>query len=331
MPASRQPAQAQNVTAILDQTLARSIVNDGIHRYIASRRAKVDAFVEHTFSLRGAWEVNRKGVGRDIVRAPLNTLMIAPTLALEGAAHVARKSGRTEMAKHLSGRNLFLKTDVGRELEWRLFSEFFELPFADKKSGRDFTGDALAQEILKDPRLIKQIQPFVMDAAAEAAKPGGRAWLDETVTAYMGTRAAATELSTLVMCMGTGAALTQQLTPGLISLGPAVAKSLEASLAAHGFAGTATASVPTATAMAAGGTVALVFAASCVTAISGAVTDPLQRALGLHHKRLHQMLDLMEEAFIMGDRAPFVVADQYVGRVMDLADVSLALWHARPI
>ena len=44
---------------------------------------------------------------------------------------------------------------------------------------------------------------------------------------------------------------------------------------------------------------------------------------------LDAALILMEEAFIVGERAPFVVADQYVGRVMDLADITMALWHAR--
>lgn len=325
-------SHANNITAVLDTPLARQIVTDGIRRYIDSRRAKVDEFVDQTYDQKGAWALNKKGLGGDIFRAPFNTLMIAPTLAMEGGAALLRKSGRHGLASKLSGRNLFLKTAVARELQWRLHTELFELPFSDHASGRHYTGDALAREILMDPRLIAQIEPLVMASAQEASKPGGRVWLDETLTAYLGTRAAATELATLVLCLTTGATLTQQLTPGLISLGPATAKALEVALAGSSTFGSVSAgALPPATVAAVGGTLALVLTASVISAVSGAVTDPIQRKLGLHHRRLHQMLDLMEEAFVTGERGPFIVADQYVGRVMDLADVSMALWHARPI
>jgi len=321
------------MTAVLDTTLARQIVDDSIRRYIRSRRARVEEFTRNHFSREGAWALNKRGIGGDIVKAPLNTLMVAPTLALEGAAYVARKADRPDISRKLTSKGLFLKTDVAKELEWLLYSELFELPYVHEgEKWRRSSGDALAREILSDPRLIVAIEPMVLAAAREAAKPGGRAWLEETLTAYLGTRAGTTELTTLVLCLSTGGVLAHQLTPGLISLGPAVARVAEAVLAAKGISGSALLGViPPATAVAAGGTAMLVAAASVLSAVSGAVTDPIQQRLGLHQRRLHQVLDLMEEAFLSGDRAPFVVADQYVGRIMDIADVGLALWHARPI
>ncbi len=322
----------QALTAVLDTTLARQIVEDGIRRYIASRREKIDGFVDKHFSAKGAWNLNRNGLGADIIKAPLNTLMVAPTLAVEGAAYLARKANRPDISKALTSRSLFFKTDVARELEWLMYTELFELPcqHATQKWRRN-SGDALARAILSDPRLIAHMEPMVLAAAREAAKPGGRAWLEETLTAYLGTRAATTELSTLIMCLSTGAALSQQLTPGLISLGPAVAHAAEAAIVAKGLAGGGAlfGLIPPATMAAVGGTAALVLSASILSAVSGAVTDPIQARLGLHQRRLHQVLDLMEEAFLYGDRAPFIVADQYVGRVMDIADVTMAIWHAR--
>ncbi len=325
-------ASAQPIQAVLDTTLARQIVVDGIRRYIQSRRDRIDGFVERHFSVSGAWSLNKRGFGLDVVKAPLNTLLVAPTLAMAGAGVLARKAKRPELAQKLSNTNLFFKTDVSRELEWLIYTELFELPFEhETDKDRSFSGDALARVILSDARLISQIEPMVMASAQEAAKPGGRAWLDETLIAYLGSRAATMELSTLVMCLSTGAALTQQLTPGLISLGPAVSHAAQAAIAAKSLtgAGIAAGSVPPAAAVAAGGTAALVAGASVLSAVSGAVTDPIQQKLGVHQRRLHQVLDLMEEAFIVGERAPFIVADQYVGRVMDLADITMALWHAR--
>lgn len=326
--------KGREVTAVLDRTLARTIVDDGIRRYINKRREMVPEFVEKHFSTRGAWDLNKRGVGADILKAPINTLLVAPTLALEGCAFVAGKAGKPDVARRLRSQNLFFKTDVAQELEYLLYTELFELPYQHQgEKWRKSAADALAREILCDHRLVTQIEPMVLAAAREAAKPGGRQWLEETLTAYLGSRSATTELSTLIMCLSTGAALTQQLTPGLISLGPAVIHSIEGALTAHGIATSSTVmgyAAPGAIA-AAGGTAALVVSASVLSAVSGVVTDPIQKALGLHERRLMQVLDLMEEAFIVGERGPFVVADQYVGRIMDLADVGMALWHARPI
>jgi len=322
----------QPLQAVMDTTLARQIVEDGIRRFINTRRARIDDFVERNFSFSGSWDLNKRGFGLDIVKAPVNTLLVAPTLALAGASAAARKLNRPDLARKWSKKDLFLKTNVARELEWRIYTELFELPFVhDADPSLTFAGDALAREILCDPRLISQIEPMVMASAREAAKPGGRQWLDETLTAYLGSRAATMELSTLVMCLSTGGALTQQLTPGLISLGPAVSQAAQSAITAKSLAGAgfAAGTVPPAAAIAAGGTAALVVGASVLSAVSGAVTDPIQQKFGLHQRRLHQVLDLTEEAFIVGERAPFVVADQYVGRVMDLADITMALWHAR--
>ena len=45
----------------LDETLVRSIVEAGLRRYFASRRAKIEAFVDSRFSWRGALAVNARG------------------------------------------------------------------------------------------------------------------------------------------------------------------------------------------------------------------------------------------------------------------------------
>ena len=44
----------------------------------AKVRARIPAFVDRHFGIRGALKLNRKGLGRDLYRAPLNAALILP-------------------------------------------------------------------------------------------------------------------------------------------------------------------------------------------------------------------------------------------------------------
>jgi hypothetical protein len=50
--------------------------------------------------------------------------------------------------------------------------------------------------------------------------------LEETLEAYAGTRVAAAEIATSLMTLGAGAITIQKVTPGVMSLGPALAAAL---------------------------------------------------------------------------------------------------------
>ncbi|MBX6323503.1 MAG: hypothetical protein IRY94_16895, partial [Rhodospirillaceae bacterium] len=65
----------------VDESTAAAIVDDAIGRYFDSRRARVDAFAARVFSLRGAFDLNRRALGWDLARAPANVALAAPPLA----------------------------------------------------------------------------------------------------------------------------------------------------------------------------------------------------------------------------------------------------------
>ena len=56
-------------------------------------------------------------------------------------------------------------------------------------------------------------------------------------------------------------------------------------------------------------------------AFAGVVSDPVQRALGLHRARLLRMLSALEQQFFDPAAPGFAVHDHYVARLLDLFDI----------
>src|SRR5262245_17989541 len=135
----------------LDRQLAHDIVDDAARRYFASRRDRVKPFVDRHFSVTGAAAIHRKALGWDLARAPANLLLAVPHLAVRLAASWAKSLRSPRAADFLKGRKLQFDTDVAREVEWLIMTEFLELPF--QQGERRSRKDALSDLILGDPRL----------------------------------------------------------------------------------------------------------------------------------------------------------------------------------
>jgi hypothetical protein len=161
-----------------------------------------------------------------------------------------------------------------------------------------------------------------------ADDPGFRERLTDALGAYTGSRVAASEISTSLLTLATGAVAWQQFTPGALSLGPLVAGSVAHMLAVSSFplGGTAGAVwyalFPAAASplFVAGVTGSVLAGAAVLTAFAGVVADPVQRRLGLHRRRLGRLIDVVER-HLRGEDARMVVRDHYVARLLDLFDL----------
>ena len=61
-----------------------------------------------------------------------------------------------------------------------------------------------------------------------------------------------------------------------------------------------------------------------VASYTGMVTDPLQKSLGWHHKKLNKLIDALEvQLSDNSDETELSYKDGYVARIMDLADLLL--------
>jgi hypothetical protein len=313
---------------------ARAIVDDGVRQYFADRRGRVRWFVDRNFSLRGSLRLHRKAVGWDIARAPFNLTMAVPQIGLLLAGKAARKLGAPKVAARLGSARLTVDTAVGRELAWRLHTDLLELPYQD--GDRVSPKDALAETILADGRVAAAIAPALEAIGAHGEDPGLRQRLEDAMTEYARTRAAATEITTAMLTLSTGALAVQKLTPGALTLGPTLAAAIAQQSAVMSFPmGAALGSMwyglfPAApSALLVGTLTGGLFAASTlVSAFAGIVADPVQRRLGLHQLRLRRMLDALERQMHDPAAPGFAVHDHYVARLLDLFDAAAALVRA---
>ncbi len=328
------PAAVGTALAVVDRGLVQAIVNQAIDRYIATRRRRIPDFIDRNFSLSGALRLHRRAVGWDMVRAPVNLALAVPYVALKLGAAGSRAAGADRVAGWLDRRRPFLASAVAREVEWRLFSELLELPYA--QPGRSFHRDALAEEIFRDPRVAAAMHEMLVAIGRRAADPRFAAWLGDAMASYAGTRVAAGDIATTLIAAGTGALAFKQLTPGMLTLGPALAQVLahQATVASFplgaGMGGLWYGALPAAApaALVVGVTGGLMALAAAFAALSGVLTDPLQRRLGIHRRRLDRLVDALARELKGDADSRYIVRDHYAARVFDILDILRAAYKA---
>ena len=211
----------------------RALIDHAIDRYIATRHQRVSGFVDRHFSLIGSLRLHRRALGRDLVRAPANVLLMLPYLSAQVGGAALRRLGARQAARRLRGWRLFLDTDVSRELTWRLHAELLELPYDDGR--RRSEHDALAETILADARVAAAVDVLTTLARRHAGDPEQRARLRQMLGDYASTRTAAADLVNNVLLASAGMAAFQKLTPGTLTLGPVIATALAQQAAVASF------------------------------------------------------------------------------------------------
>jgi hypothetical protein len=313
---------------LLTREDASRIVSEGARRYFESRREMVDAFVDRRFSFSGSLSMHRKAIGWDMLKAPANIALAVPQLVAKLGAAGAKGVGADRVADYLGTRKLVFDTEVGNEIEWLVITELLELPFrqGDRVSHRD----ALADTILSAPELQERLHEALGTIGRKGDDPVFRERLEETLETYAGTRVAAAEIATSLMTLGAGAVTVHQVTPGVMSLGPPLAAALAQNAAVASFPLGAGAGglwyglFPAAVSPVLVGSVTggLLVATSVAAAFAGIIVDPIQKGLGLHHRRLHRLIDAVEKQWnVEHEEVDFVAYDPYAARLMDVFDI----------
>jgi hypothetical protein len=312
------------------QELASAIVRDAARRYIASRRERAEAFVDRHFTLAGSLALHRRAIGWDLVRAPANLFLAGPALAVKLASHAAQRAGCPELSAWLARRRLLLDTEVGREIEWLVATELLEIPC--ERRDRSSYRDALAETILADDRTTKRLGTPLGELTG--VDPDTRCRLAAAVESYLGSRTATAEIATGLVAASLGPLAVKQATPGLATLSSALAGMVaqQTAIAAFplgaGLGGLWYGLFPaTAGPGLLAATMAAVFLSGAVlAAFAGIVTDPLQRRLGIHGRRLLRLLQTLE-AILCGETGQnLTMREHYVARLADVFDlVALAV------
>jgi len=307
-----------------------ALVREAARRYFADRHARVDAFVDRHFGVKGAASIHKRALGWDIVKAPVNLALAVPGVALKLAAAGAKGMGAHKTSAWLGSHKLLLDTAVGQEIQWCIITDLLELPceMGERKAEKD----ALQETIMAMPQIQNALRLTLSELARHSEEPGFRDRLEASMLTYAGTRAAAAEITTSLLALSTGAAMLHQTTPGMLSLGPALAAALAQHVAVASFPLGATAGgmwfglFPAAVSpvLLVGVTGGLLAVGAVAAAFAGIVADPLQRKLGIHQRRLHRLIETLERQFCDGKDAAFTARDPYVARLVEVFDLLAA-------
>lgn len=292
-------------------------------RYIATRRTRLAYFSRQHFSIRGAIRLHRVALGGDLIRAPVNLALAVPHLLKLIVAAVLGRLGRERSATWLRNLPTQLQTAVAREIDWLMWTELLELPH--QAGARASERDALAEMLLAEPEIARAIAAAKELAARHRDDAAFNIRLNETLSRYTGARIAAAEIATALASAGVGGLVAHQLTPTAFTLGPALA-ALVAEQAAiiafplgSGLGGAWYALFPAEPSwqLVVGVTGGLLTLSSVIAAFAGIVADPVQRALGIHRRRLEMLIDSIEADLLDGGPGTFRVRAHYVARLFD--------------
>ena len=322
-----EPAGALATFEPLDEAVAREVVAGAVERYLNETRARILPFVDDHFSFRGALALHRRAIGWDLVRAPVNVVLAVPQVLLLLGSALARWVRWKRAADWLANRQILLATDVAREIDWLVYTELLRLPY--RQGPRESTRDALAELVFDDPRIETASRDVFERAGRRMTDADFRRDLEDKLAVYTGSRSAASELTTAAVSVAVGATAFKQLTPGVVSLGPAIATAAAQQAAIASFPlgaglgslwyGVFPASPSPLTTI--GVTVGLALAFSVLSAFAGVVADPVQRRLGIHRKRLRRLVAAIERNLQGHGPDRFEVRDHYVARILDIADI----------
>jgi hypothetical protein len=324
-PLPRSPSETSLTSE--EKTLISNAVASGAAHYFEACRQRVPEFVSRHYSLNGALRIHRKAIGGDLLRAPANLLWGAPYLMTHASRTLLRKAGAKDLSRRLEHIPPGFKTRVQREIEWLTFTELLQLPI--DQGDRHSDVDALFSDILSQPELSKRLVEYLEQINSNTQHPEFKAALQKNLARYAGTRVAVADLACGVISLAAGAATFHKLAPGALSTGSLLAGAIAQQAAISGFIfGHTLGSIyyglfPATASMglllaSTGGVLAVL---GVFSAVSGVITDPVQRLLGLHQRRLYKFIDALEREFSEPDSSGFDPKDHYVARIFDLFDM----------
>ena len=263
---------------------------------LTRRDAQLRRFVARRYGLRGTLALHRHAFGADLLRAPVNVMLAPVALILQIVAALLRRLGARRAGSRIGGWRIFLPSDVSAQIH------------------RDLTA------------LIADLQAQGLGPDADPVR------IDRALRTHVETRNAVAEITTSLIVLISGLVLFQRATPGLISLAGPMAQMRAESAALRDFALGETlgrvwywafpVELSPMYVIATGVVLALI--GSVVTTFGGVIADPVQRATGIHQRRLSRLMTRLES---QGDGAA-PAPEHLVARLGDVADTLALIWRS---
>jgi len=329
-------AGAINKTAAIAGDLSIDSVIDaaidaGTHRYFNECRSRVPEFVRSHFYYPGAWQTNRRALGWDLLRSPLN-LLWAPFFALAAVVRLAlQKFGYRQLAARLDRLPSGLKTEVQRYVATKIYTELLQ---CSATSGHT-TGIqvAIGEELARIPGYLQE----TLEGSAPHSTQYQRlvelnkqlAVLNQDAVDEINiTRTATADIANSTLAVLIGAVFFNKFIVGGIALGVLLAAWFAREAAVRNFwfgdlpgSWYYTVFPPAPSLIVVLLSILLVVVVlALLCAFWGLLTDPLQAVTGLHRKRLHRLIDKLEQDLKLHTQGGFRPKDQYLARILEVID-----------
>ncbi len=303
-----------------------------IDSYVEACHGRVDGFVDRHFSFRGTLRIHRAALGLDLLRAPANLFLAVPHLIKAAATFLAGRIGAAGLTASVERLPTQFRTDVEREVERLVRIELLgagdagravRAVLGERDAAADGSGDEGAAESPLAAASVRLCETFDTHRGEVVG-----AGLAADLAHYVSARTPAAEITTACISAAAGLVLLHQLTPTAFSLGPSLAalQARQAAIdafplgAAMGRVWQAAFPVDASLSMVFAMTVALLVAMSLLAAFAGVVADPVQRLLGIHHRRLRRLVEAANVALRESGAGGFRDRTHYVARMFDILE-----------
>ena len=305
----------------------RISINRAIDKYIKSRIEKIPTFVNQYFSFKGALKLHKKALSSDLYKGPINISWSLLYTVLKAFSFMLRKSGVKKIPSHIDKLPPGFETYVQKEVNYLIFTELLEIPYAQGKRKSD--KDALFEQILNQPEISEIFVKHLSQIKEKSKDSKFRSLLEKNLKEYAGSRTAAADLAGSIITLSVGAVMFQKMTPGALATGSAVATVIAQQAAISSFLLGSTLGSLYYTVFPVSASMGLVVASigsimaalSIVTSFAGIITDPVQAKLGIHRKRLIKFIKCVETELKGAGETKYEIKDRYVARVFDLLDL----------
>lgn len=281
-------------------------------------RQRIPDFIQCYFSYPGTWHTNKRALGWDLLKAPINLFWAPIYLSLQLIAFLLNKIRPNLLSQILKKTPSGIPTNIQRYLSEQTFSYLLGRSANDQNDqlhihlSRSIENYAHLNHLTT--KQIAAIDSIVHDALEQ----------------YRITRTASADIGNSLLSTIVGAFAFQKFTPGGIAIGLAIAGWLSNYWAVDSFflgnwAGGLYYSIfpPAPSAGLNIASIAAVLACLAVIAsFSGLITDPIQTLTGLHRKRLEKMLIKLEKDFLDNKVGGFRPKDQFVARILEVVDAA---------
>lgn len=301
------------------ESTIQTVLDEAVSDYFDGCRGRIEGFITRHFRFPGAWYINKRALGWDLLRAPVNLFWAPFNMLVLLLAWLIQRLGWHRLGNLLRRVPGGLNTRVQIHIADLIYSDL--LRPSDNIDGPDLLQrtlvdafDELVEPEVHNHRVVRELEPVIADALLH----------------YGLTRTASADISNSLMSAAIGVFAFKKFTPGGIAVGLLLASWWAQRVAIEGFffgdflGGLYYGLFPAQPSIGLSlVSIAVVLACLAVFAsFSGLITDPIQSWTGLHKYRLNKMIDHLQKDFESNSNNTFSPKDPYLARILEILDAA---------